>query len=147
MKPLLFRLILPLFLLLSLIGCYKDEVAQADLTTNALDPDYDGPQFLELVGDSTYRLFDNFGVPIDTVIEFKFHVRIELFPSPTAYEPFGVQVNNGATFTGPVQTPYDTEASVLHHHVVEGANYCMDVSIKSQSSSTRSYRFCATADL
>lgn len=147
MKPLFFRLVLPLFVLLSLIGCYKDEVAEADLTTNPFDQDYIGEPILELTGDSTYRLFDNFGVPIDTVIEYRFRVRIDLFPVAVAYEPFGVQLNNGTQFTGPLQTPDDDEAFVLHHHVVDGTNYCMDVSIKSQGTSTRSYRFCADADL
>ena len=140
-------LLLLLFLPLLLASCYKDEVAEADLTTNPFDQDYDGEPFLELLGDSTYRQFDNFGVPIDTVIEYRFRVRIDLFPSPTTYEPFGVQVNNGTEFTGPLQTPSDSEAFVLHRHVVEGNNYCMDVSIKSQGTNTRSYRFCATADL
>lgn len=142
------RSFLPLVLLpLLLVSCYKDEVAEADLTTNPFDPAYAGVPIIELLGDSTYKQFNNLGVVIDTVIEFKFRVRTDLFPSPTAYEPFGVQVNNGTEYTGPVQTPSDNEASVLHRHVVEGSNYCMDVSIKVQGSSTRSYRFCATADL
>jgi hypothetical protein len=134
-------------LVLLFVSCYKDEVAEADLTTNPFDRDYSGPALLEFLSDSTYKLFDNLANPIDTVIEYKFRVRTDLFPSAVSYALDGVPVNGEVAYEGDPQTPGDNEAFVLHHHVVEGQDYCIDVSIESQGTNTRSYRFCATADL
>ncbi|QQR86732.1 MAG: hypothetical protein IPJ76_00470 [Flavobacteriales bacterium] len=127
-------------------GCYKDEVAEADLTTNAFDQDYSGPALLELTSTSTTVLF-NVGVPVDTVLQFNFNVRTDLFPGSVAYALDGVPVNGEEQYEGDTQIPSDQSAFVWHRHVVDGQNYCIDVSIEVQGTNTKSYRFCATADL
>lgn len=129
-----------------LMGCYKDEVAEADLTTNAFDQDYDGPALVELTSTSTIVLF-NLGVPVDTVLQFNFNVRTDLFPGSTAYRLQGVPVNGEELYESDTQAADDAQAFVWHRHVVDGQNYCIDVSIEVQGTNTKSYRFCATADL
>lgn len=128
------------------MGCYKDEVAEADLTTNAFDQDYDGPALLELTSISTIVLF-NLGMPVDTVLQYDFNVRTDLFPGSTAYKLEGVPVNGEEPYESDTQAANDQQAFVWHRHVVDGQNYCMDVSIEVQGTNTKSYRFCATADL
>lgn len=129
-----------------LVGCYKDEVAEADLTTNAFDQDYDGPALLELTSTSTIVLF-NLGTPVDTVLQYNFNVRTDLFPGSTAYALDGVPVNGEEPYESDTQAANDQQAFVWHRHVVDGQNYCIDVSIEVQGTNTKSYRFCATADL
>lgn len=130
-----------------LMGCYKDEVAEADLNSNAFDQDYDGPALLELLSTSTHIQYDNLAQPIDTVLQFNFNVRTDLFPGSVSYALDGVPVNGAEPYEGDPQVPNDQSAFAWHRHVLDGQNYCLDVSIEVQGTNTRSYRFCATADL
>lgn len=138
------RIIPVLCCALLLVGCYKDEVAEADLTSNALDPDYDGPPILELISTNTELRYNGF-VVIDTVVVFNMRVRTDLFPSLISYQLEGVQTNDGTSDLTDQLVPATTEASVEHRHVLYGNEYCMDISVVSLGSNSRSYRFCGTA--
>ena len=137
-------IILVLFAALLFAGCYKDEVAESDLTSNALDPDYDGPPILELISTDTELRYNGF-VVIDTVVVFNMRVRTDLFPSLISYQLEGVQTNDGTSDITDQLVPTTTEASVEHRHVLYGNTYCMDISVVSVGSNSRSYRFCGTA--
>ena len=137
MMPVLFSTVL-------FAGCYKDEVAEADLTSNALDPDYDGPPILELISTSTELRYDGFVVN-DTVVVFNMRVRTDFFPSLISYQLEGIQTDDGTSDLTEQLVPATTEASVEHRHVLYGNEYCMDISVVSLGSNSRSYRFCGTA--
>ena len=132
-------LILPLAL--ALAGCLKNDIDPAKLTTNPLDPDYDGPALIELVSD-TVRFVYVGGMPADTVIEQHVHIRTELLPTGTDYALYVTKVNTGVVYdySDPSTTP-----DRAYHHVVPGVSYCYDYQLKVLFTLTKPYRYCTTA--
>lgn len=135
--------LLILLMALSLAGCLKDDLDPAKLTSNPLDPDYDGPALIELTSDTT-RIVYSGGTPVDTVVEQQVHVRADLLPPGTDYTLYVTLVNTGEVFdysgSGivPAERPY--------HHVVPGVSYCYDYQLKVQFSLTKAWRYCTVAE-
>lgn len=130
-----------------LSGCYKDEVAETDLTTNPYDPDYQGSQFIELDSSKTRIVYDQFLNPVDTTLRLYMSVRVELFDPMLSYVPFIRDLSTGTETEGSITPPWQTQVSVAAGHVVLGNEYCYDVGLIVQGTNTRTYRMCATADL
>ena len=133
-------LILPLAL--SLAGCLKNDVDPAKLTTNPLDPDYDGPALIELVSDTTRIVYAG-GMPTDTVVEQVVHVRTDLLPSGTDYALYVTKVNTGYVYD--YSDPGTTQERA-YHHVVPGVPYCYDYQLKVLFTLTKPYHYCTTAN-
>ena len=136
-------LILILPLALGLTGCLKDDLDPASLTSNPLDPDYQGPALIELVSDST-RIIYGGGQPIDTVVEQTIHVRTDLLPAGTTWKLYITQVNTGQVFDYGSELPPPDDHS--YHHVVAGTSYCFDYQLKVQFSLTKAWRYCTVAE-
>ena len=130
-------------LVLGLSSCLKDDLDPAKLTSNPLDPDYDGPALIELVSDTTRVIFNN-GLPVDTVVEQTIHINDDLLPPGTDYALYVTLVNTGEVFDYSSAVPVPQERP--YHHVVAGTSYCFDYRLKVQFSLTKSYAFCTIAN-
>ena len=135
--------LLSLALVLALAGCLKDDLDPAGLTSNPLDPDYDGPAVIQLVSDTT-RLISFGGMPTDTVVEQTVLVRADLLPPGTVYKLFVTLVNTGQVFDYSSEIPPSTDRA--YHHVMAGVSYCYDYQLVVQFSKTKAYRYCTTAN-
>ena len=136
-----------IFLLISipllLSACLKDDLEPATLTTNPLDPDYNGTPLVELVSGSVRILYNDFsGAPIDTIYEQKVRVRTDLL-SPLASWTWSVKnLNTGVVTTDPSHLP-DYTSTV--HHVVIGSTQCFEYTLMAQFSPTKPYSYCGVA--
>lgn len=130
-------------LVFALAGCLKDDIDPAKLTSNPLDPDYDGPALIELVSDTT-RIVYSGPIRVDTVVEQTIHVRTELLAPGTIYKLYVTQVNTGTVFDYSSDFPPPQDRS--YHHVVPGVAYCYDYRLVVQYSKTKAYRYCTTAN-
>ena len=136
-----FLFILPLAL--SLVGCLKDDLDPAKLTSNPLDQDYDGPALIELVSGTTRIVYDGL-TPVDTVVEQTIQVRADLLAPGTDYKLYVTLVNTGEVFDYSSEIPPAQDRA--YHHVVPGVAYCYDYQLVVQFSRTKAYRFCTTAN-
>lgn len=139
MKRALFFL-LPLALCLA--GCLKDDLNPAALTSNPLDPDYDGTALIELVSDTTRIVYAG-GMPTDTVVEQTVHVRTDLLAPGTDWKLYATLENTGEIFDYSSENPVPQER--LYHHVVMGTSYCFHYQLKVEFSLTKAYRYCTVA--
>lgn len=130
-------------LVLCFAGCLKDDLDPAALTSNPLDPDYDGPALVELVSDTT-RIVYSGGMPVDTVVEQTVHVRTDLLAPGTDWKLYVTQVNTGEVFDYGSELPPPDDHS--YHHVVAGTSYCFDYQLKVQFSLTKAWRYCTVAE-
>lgn len=131
-------------LLLSLSACLKDDLDPAGLTSNPLDPAYNGPALIELVSDTT-RIVYSGSQPVDTVVEQSIHVREDLLPAGTSWELYVTLVNTGQVFDYGSEVPPSEDRP--YHHVVPGTSYCYDYQLKVQFSLTKAWRYCTVAEL
>ncbi len=138
--------LLPFILLLTigLSSCLKDEVEVAALTTNGLDPDYNGPAIIELVSDTTFVVYDQQNDPIDTVVQQLIRVREDLLPPGTFWDLYIVKENTGEIIDHTEDIP---QPDSTYHHVQLGVEYCYTYHLKVQYSLTKGYRYCTTAAL
>ncbi len=130
--------------LLGLAGCMKEDIDPAKLTTNPLDPDYNGPALIELVSDTT-RIVYSGGMPVDTVVEQTVHVRTDLLAPGTSWKLYVNQVNTGVVFDYSSEIPVSQDRA--YHHVVPGVSYCYDYQLVVQFSRTKAWRYCTVAGL
>jgi len=130
-------------LIIGLAGCLKDDLDPAGLTSNPLDPDYNGPALIELVSD-TARIVYSGPVHVDTVVEQTIHVRADLLAPGTDYTLYVTLVNTGEVFDYSSEFPPPEDRA--YHHVVPGVSYCYDYQLKVQFSKTKVYRYCTTAN-
>lgn len=130
-------------LVLGLSGCLKDDLDPAKLTSNPLDPDYDGPALIERESDTTRIVFSG-GTPVDTVVEQVIHVREDLLATGTDYKLYVTLVNTGEVFDYSSEIPPSQDRA--YHHVVPGISYCYDYQLVVQFSKTKVYRYCTTAN-
>ena len=135
-------LLLTLPLALCLAGCLKNDIDPAKLTSNPLDPDYNGPPLIELVSDTTRIVYAG-GMPIDTVVEQQVHVHTELLPSGTDYTFYVTKVNTGVVYD--YSNPITTQDRA-YHHVVPGVSYCYDYQLKVLFTLTKPYHYCTIAN-
>ena len=136
-----FLFIIPV--VLALAGCLKNDLDPANLTSNPLDQDYDGPALIELVSDTTRIIYDGL-TPLDTVVEQTVQVRSDLLAPGTDYALYVTKLNTGEVFDYAAEiTP---PADRAYHHVVSGVSYCYDYQLVVQFSRTKAYRFCTTAN-
>lgn len=131
---------LPLMFVLS--GCLKDDLDPVALTSNPLDPDYNGPALIELVSDTT-RIVYSGGMPVDTVVEQMVHVRSDLLPAGTTWTLYITQVNTGQVFDYGSGLPPPSDHG--YHHATAGTSYCFDYQLKVQFSLTKAWRYCTVA--
>lgn len=135
-----------LFLLplaLGLSGCLKDDLDPAALTSNPLDPDYNGPALIELVSDTTRIVYAG-TMPLDTVVEQTVHVRTDLLAPGTDWDLYVTKVNTGEVFDYSSELPPPQDRA--YHHVVPGVAYCYDYQLVVQFSRTKAWRYCTTAN-
>lgn len=132
--------LLPLGFLLA--GCLKDDLDPDRLTSNPLDPGYDGPALIELVSDTTRVIYAN-GLPVDTLVEQTVVVRTDLLPAGTDHDLYVTLLNTGEVFDYSSELPVPTERP--YHHVVAGVSYCFEYRLKVQFSLTRAFTYCTTA--
>lgn len=136
------RLILP-FLVLGLSACLKDDLDPSSLTSNPLDPNYDGPALIERVSDTTRIVYSGM-VAVDTVVEQVVNVREDLLPAGTDHKLYVTLVNTGEVFDYSSENPPSQDRA--YHHVVPGVSYCYDYQLKVQFSLTKAWRYCTTAN-
>jgi hypothetical protein len=131
-------------LAIGLSSCLKDEVDVTTLNTNGLDPDYQGPDIIELVSDTTVIIYDQQNQPVDTVLWQVVHVREELLPPGTFWDLYIVKENTGEIIDYTEDIP---QPQGLYDHVQLGVDYCYTYQLKVQYSLTKAYRYCTTAAL
>lgn len=136
------RILLLIAVPLLLTACLKDDLDPATLTTNPLDPDYNGTPLVVLVHDTVRVLNDFNGLPVDTVFEQKVRVRTELL-SPLASWTWSVKnLNTGVTTPDPSHLP---EYTSTVHHVINGSTHCFEYTLIAQFSPTKPYTYCGLA--
>lgn len=129
---------------LALTSCYKDDLDLDGLTTNPLDPDYNGPAVIEFVGSSTEIILNGAGLPIDTVHRQTVHVRGDLISDMTDWSVHMESAEHGISTGG---GPNDEDVTFTFRHVVPGRTYCGDYSLISQFSEAKVYTYCSNAAL
>jgi hypothetical protein len=127
---------------LLLASCYKDDVVIDKLNTNVLDPDYQGPPIFTVLIDSTNQ------TAVDTGEQYlKIQVDQSDFPSGFTYQLRVEDLSDGEVTYLPQTAPGANVFNYFNWPAVIGQEYCYDISIWVQFSSSRKEQYCGIAEL
>ncbi|MBX2973847.1 MAG: hypothetical protein KF797_12150 [Flavobacteriales bacterium] len=138
------NLLIGLAVLVTSIGCRKDDLNVADLNTNPFDADYAGPAIFEKVAERT--------VPyeIDSVIyqRLEVDVRVNTSGLPTS-GGYGVRYRAQHWSSGVNVPPADLADGLFTLSVLDvtpGLNYCVEVRLTNGGGAGGGNTLCATAE-
>ena len=129
---------------LLLSACLKDDLDPAKLTTNPLDPAYDGTPLVVLERDTIKLVNNPGGLPPDTVFQQTVRVRTELLSPLTDWTWQVTNQSTGEVVNSSSTSPTYT-SEVSHAHI--GETYCFKYTLIVQYTPTKPYSICGVANL
>ncbi len=138
------NLLLLIIVCLALTACLKDDLDTAALTTNPLDPAYDGTPLVVLVSDTVKLVDAAFPLPPDTVYQQTVRVRTELLSPLTGWSWQVTNLSTGEVVNSLSNSPtYTSEVPNAH----SGLTYCFKYTLIVQYTPTKPYTICGVAHL
>lgn len=124
-------------------SCYKDDIAPEALTTNPLDPDYDGPPVVQLDSATTDPFFNPDTQQMEYLLMQFIHVRTDLLPEGVDYTLHITKLNTGEVYDYSSDIP---PGSPTYYSVTPGEQYCYAYRLKVGYALTKADTYCTTAE-
>ena len=123
-------------------SCYKDDVVIDRMTTNVLDPDYDGAPLFTVLANTTNQ------TAVDTGEQYlRIQVDSTRLPYGFSYQLRVEDLGDGVVTYLPQTAPGADIFNYFNWPVLLGDTYCYDISIWVQFSSSRKEQYCGIAQL
>ena len=132
-----------LALLPLLMGCYKDDIDVASLTTNPFDRDYKGSPVFEMEGTSVQVTFiPGVGNVPRQVVDFR--VRNELFLSDVTYSVLLKDLGTGSTAELLQAAAGDHRFTYTRDTIIQQEPACLELRLSNNFSAAKAEVICAS---